>query len=71
MIRDPSDGSVREKRPDSSDLSRPPMTGEIPAMTSALSTPPKDAKEAARLEKSRKFVRDYHAGKRSPEQGEG
>lgn len=77
MIRDPSDGSVREKREvehQQQPLISKGLLPEKPLLsTSALAPAPKDAKETARLEKARKFVRDYHAGKviRSPEQGEG
>jgi len=64
MIRDPSDGSVREKSvvgnfpitDDGSDLSRP---------TTALAPAPKDEKEAARLNKSREWLREYHKPKAS------
>jgi hypothetical protein len=80
MIRDPSDGSVREKP-----VVRKSLTTEVPgpepAITSALPPLPKDAKESARLIKSREWIKNYHSVQstaevaapvvRSPEQGEG
>ena len=50
MIRDPSDGTVREpKKPD------------IGIPTSGLAPPDKDqANEAARLKRSREWLEEYH-----------
>jgi hypothetical protein len=50
MIRDPSDGSVREK----------PMPGSDTGMTSGLPIDKLKAEEMARLEQSREWLQDYH-----------
>lgn len=52
MIRDPSDGSVKA-----------PPKPIIHTGTSGLSTSKEKPEELARLEKSRDWVRDYHAKK--------
>ena len=65
MIRDPSDGSVREKP--SKEINLPAnKTSALAAettskgITSALPPLPRDAKQAARLVESRKWLKDYH-----------
>jgi hypothetical protein len=65
MIRDPSDGSVREKP--SKEINLPANeTSDLAAesgskgITSALPPLPKDAKQASRLNKSREWLANYH-----------
>jgi len=75
MIRDPSDGSVREKPekgislPASDINSLPPKTASegitapvLETATSGLQTGSTKPEYQARLEKSRKWLADYHAG---------
>jgi hypothetical protein len=59
MIRDPSDGSVREKPEirENPALSRKVESVQT-SMTSALS--PIDAKELEKLNKSREWLKSYH-----------
>lgn len=57
MIRDPSDGSVREKPVAGKSLSTAMPVPE-PGMASALS--PIDAKELEKLNKSREWLKQYH-----------
>ena len=64
MIRDPSDGSVREKR-EVDHQPKPLETGPYAPescvlITTALAPAPKDEKEAARLEKARHWLKIYH-----------
>lgn len=62
MIRDPSDGSVREKP-----VLDTGTTGLAPALT------PQQAEERDRLERSRKWLETYrerHEAVASPERGE-
>jgi len=81
MIRDPSDGSVREpQKPAPVDLSSlpsgeselavtPAYTGAGPILdttTSGLQTGSSKPENIARLEKSRDWLRDYRAGKFKP-----
>lgn len=59
MIRDPSDGSVREE----SDIGIPtskPITGQNPAMTSGLPLESTKAESKEKLEKSRAWLKSYH-----------
>ena len=57
MIRDPSDGTVREVSEDTSKLRAPIETA----------LPPIDTKELERLERARKWLKDYRLVK----QGDG
>lgn len=62
MIRDPSDGSVREKP----DLEIPISTGitpamPVPGMTTGL--PPTDPKELDRLNRSREWMKIRNQGR--------
>jgi hypothetical protein len=63
MIRDPSDGTVREPKPGSSGAmpgSEPGKTGSaLETGTSGLPTDKIDAKRAAQLEKSREWLKNY------------
>lgn len=56
MIRDPSDGSVRE-----------PPKAEVGIPTSQ---PVKPTKEQLRLQRSREWLRDYHDRKSCPQNSE-
>lgn len=65
MIRDPSDGSVRGKPSKEINLPANETSGLTPetaskGITSALAPNPIDAKESARLEKAREWLREYH-----------
>ena len=81
MIRDPSDGSVREPQKPAPAPSAPHNSGErlpssdaasvgagpvIEATTSGLQTGSTKPENLARLEKSREWLRDYRAGKINP-----
>lgn len=81
MIRDPSDGSVREPQKPAPDRKAPQNTAErlpssdaassgagpvIDATTSGLQTGSTKPENLARLEKSREWLRDYRAGKIQP-----
>ena len=74
MIRDPSDGSVREKpfskhNEFNPEREYPGSYGAGPVIettTSGLQTGSTKPENLARLEKSRKFIRDYRAGKINP-----
>lgn len=70
MIRDPSDGTVREKPMPGSE---PGITGQKPAIdsgTSGLATGRLKESELARLERAREWVKNWHHRKIvSPEQG--
>jgi len=69
MIRDPSDGSVREPQTQSDGampVSEPGMAGNTPVIdptTSGLQTGSSKPENLARLEKAREWIRDYRAGK--------
>lgn len=70
MIRDPSDGSVRDietlkRQQQEMQENCPPTPGNsTPAKyTSGLQTSSEKPENIARLEESRKWIRDYHAGK--------
>jgi hypothetical protein len=74
MIRDPSDGSVREKHVDAKAASMSTRaelpSGDKPLMsstTSGLQTGNGKPENLARLEKSRQWLKDYHAGNITPE----
>jgi hypothetical protein len=56
MIRDPSDGSIR-------DASKPEVG--IPA-----TKPPEPTKDQLRMERSRQWLREYHARKNYPQNSE-
>lgn len=60
MIRDPSDGSVREPEahPGGAQVDLAPAK---PVMTSGLPTGSQKPKNIARLEASREWLKDYHA----------
>ena len=64
MIRDPSDGSVRGN-PENLLNSR--ATAAPAQYTSGLQTGSAKPENLARLEKSRQWLRDYHAGNLPPE----
>ena len=49
MIRDPSDGSVRESR--------------ASAIGNPIAEPPQPTKEQLRMQRSREWLRDYHERK--------
>lgn len=81
MIRDPSDGSVREKPKSAPDREMSQNTAErlpssdaassgagpiLDATTSGLQTGSQKPENIARLEKSREWLKDYHAGKTQP-----
>ena len=57
MIRDPSDGSVRE-------VVKPTIEAPKPVVT------PQQTENLARLERSRQWLRDYHASKNYPQKSE-
>jgi hypothetical protein len=70
MIRDPSDGTVRETAKSGPDRKAPHNSGErLPSSDAASSGPdtglrqPTRTDAQERLERSREFVRDYHAKK--------
>lgn len=78
MIRDPSDGSVKETPKSAPDLQAPQNTAErlpssdaarsgantlIDPTTSGLQTGSTKPEYQARLEKAREWIRDYRAGK--------
>lgn len=69
MIRDPSDGSVREPRSaeDASKM-RAPAIGPALALASGLPAGSTKPEQIARLEESRRWVRDYHAKKSNAKQ---
>lgn len=78
MIRDPSDGSVKEpKKPnDDLDVKRPSeeITWERPVIdttTSGLQTGSGKPENIARVERSHEWIRDYRAGKFKQTDGEG
>jgi hypothetical protein len=70
MIRDPSDGSVREPKPgepraEKSSGAHGAQTGPvIETTTSGLPTP--STRDSDRHERSRKWLADYRAGKFKP-----
>ena len=71
MTRDPSDGSVRENPSDL--LTGGPLREKrvLETDTSGLQTGSTKPENLARLERSRGWLRDYHAGKFNPKpQGE-
>jgi len=80
MIRDPSDGSVREPQKEDASKLRAPMPATEPGMagntpvidptTSGLQTGSSKPENLARLEKAREWIRDYRAGKFKQTDGE-
>jgi hypothetical protein len=73
MIRDPSDGSVKE--PQKPEVGIPATKSEagpiLDTTTSGLPTGSSKPENIARLEKSREWLRDYRAGKFKQTDGEG
>jgi len=70
MIRDPSDGSVRDhealkrQQEQMRECSPPTPENSMPAeYTSGLQTGSSKPENLARLEKAREWIRDYRAGK--------
>jgi len=78
MIRDPSDGSVREPQKPAPDVQTSQNTAErmpnsdaawsgadpvIETTTSGLQTGSSKPENLARLEKAREWIKDYRAGK--------
>jgi len=64
MIRDPSDGSVKEITPDANEintLAAKPASKEI--IPSGLPTASARSAMQAKLERSREWLKDYHARK--------
>jgi hypothetical protein len=81
MIRDPSDGSVREPQKPAPDVTTSQLRAErdpsvmpdyagagpvIETTTSGLRTGSKSPEHMARLKKSEEWLRDYHANKNKP-----
>lgn len=81
MIRDPSDGTVREPaiKPAKSEVGIPASKAVIETGTSGLATDRLKADELARLEKSRDWLKEWFNRRaeqtetlvRSPDSGEG
>ena len=63
MIRDPSDGSVKESAKPVIGNPIAETAGQQPVMNSGLSTSKIDAKELAKLERSRQWLKDRREGK--------
>jgi hypothetical protein len=68
MIRDPSDGSVREPAP--VEPTKPQAGPVINTGTSGLQTGSEKPENLARLQRSRQWLADYHAGKIKPKSEE-
>jgi len=85
MIRDPSDGSVREPQKPAPDFGAsqhaerdpsvmPDLAGAGPVIdptTSGLQTGSSKPENLARLEKAREWIKDYRAGKFKQTDGDG
>jgi hypothetical protein len=73
MIRDPSDGSVREpQKEEPSILKAPTDAGPvIDANTSGLPTGSSKPENIARVQRGHEWIRDYRAGKFKQTDGEG
>jgi hypothetical protein len=67
MIRDPSDGTIKEITPEANDINSLPAKTRSEEITSGLPTASTKPKDLARLEKSREWLKRYF--KRNPEQG--
>jgi hypothetical protein len=71
MIRDPSDGSVREKPAIGIPITEQKQAPVIDTTTSGLPLASTKPENIARLEKSREWLRDYRAGKFKQTDGDG
>lgn len=64
MIRDPSDGSVKEITPQANEINTlAAKTASEGIMPSGLPTPSAKPAMQAKLERSRAWLKDYHARK--------
>lgn len=68
MIRDPSDGSVKEITPYANEINAVSPKTLSKEIASGLPTGSTKPEQIARLEESRRWVRDYHAKKSNAQQ---
>jgi len=70
VIRDPSDGSVKEITPQANDINEVKVKTPSEGITSGLPFGSTKPENIARLQRSREWLADYHAGKIKPKSEE-